>query len=55
MLGMFGVALLIGLGYSLLMRCFAGCFLWTFILLFVAVLAIVGAVSLLMPDVQFLR
>ena len=52
---MFGVALVIGLGYSLLMRWFAGCFLWAFILLFIAVLVIVGAVSLLMPDVQFLR
>ena len=54
-LAIIGVALVISILYTLLMRWFAGCFLWTFIVVFITVLALVGIASLTMSQVDFLK
>jgi MFS-type transporter involved in bile tolerance (Atg22 family) len=52
---MFGVAFVISVLYTILMRWFAGCFLWTFIILFMAILVIIGFVTLTIPYISFLQ
>ena len=53
--GMFGVAFLFSIFYTILMRWFAGCFIWTFIIIFILLNLIVGTVTLALPEVEFLR
>lgn len=50
-----GVSLVISIIYTYLMRWFAGCFLWTFIVLFIVVLAVVGIGALTMSSVPFIK
>ncbi len=47
-LAIIGVSFVISIIYTLLMRWFAGCFLWTFIVLFIVLSAVIGIITLLM-------
>jgi hypothetical protein len=52
---MFGVAFLVSILYSLLMRCFAGCFIWTIIIVFILFSLVIGVSILILPEVEFLQ
>ena len=55
LLAMVGVAFVVSLLYSVLIRYFAGCMVWTMIFLLMILLLVIGAVSALMPHTQFLK
>lgn len=55
LLAMVGVAFAISLLYSVLIRYFAGCMVWTMIFILMALLLLIGAVSALLPHTQFLK
>lgn len=48
-LAIIGVSLVISVIYTILMRWFAGCFLWCFIVVFIGFLTVLGAVLLVLP------
>lgn len=54
-LGMFGIALILSLLFSVFVRFCAGCFVWTFIVLFELLQICIGGVFFFIPDVTFLQ
>ena len=55
LLAMVGVAFAVSLLYSVLIRYFAGCMVWTMIFVLMILLLLIGAVSALLPHTQFLK
>lgn len=55
-LGMIGISLFVSLFYSVLIRYFAGCMVWTMILILLTLLLVIGAsTAMLSQDVQFIK
>ena len=54
-LGMVGVSIAVSLFYSILIRYFAGCMVWTMIFALMVLLLGIGLVTALLPSVKFLQ
>ena len=54
-LGMVGVSIAVSLFYSILIRYFAGCMVWTMIFVLLVLLLCIGLVTALLPSVQLLQ
>jgi len=55
LLAMVGVSVVVGVIYSVLIRYFASCMVWTMILMLMILLLAIGAVTALLPTTQFLK
>ena len=55
LLAMVGVSFVISILYSILIRYFAGCMVWTMIFVLMILLLLIGGVSALLPHTQFLK
>lgn len=54
--GMIGVSLIVSIFYSVLIRYFAGCMVWTMIVLLLTLLLVLGvSTAMLSQDVQFIK
>jgi hypothetical protein len=54
-LAMLAVSLFISIFYSVLIRYFAGCMVWSMIIFLMLLLLCIGLVTALMPEVQFIQ
>lgn len=55
LLGMIGIALVVSIIYSVLIRYFAGCMVWTMIFVLMILLLGIGVVTALLPTSDFLK
>jgi hypothetical protein len=55
LLSMIGIALLVSVIYSILIRYFAGCMVWTMIFILMVLLLGIGVITALLPESDFLK